>query len=295
MRIAKLGMTAGLVAAALFAAGCGRGNVGECETDDECESGFVCHTGANVCVASCETDTDCEDARYPSCSTIPGSETGTGSGTLACLCSESSCGDGQVCSTSLSVCLTTCTSDSNCGTGEVCDTTNGTCVPGTPAGTECSTTKAQPDTCAYGEFCGSSNTCSNLPTASCSNFSAHGATFNASTSNGPIIYEATKKSYAQDLGFCPPELPIRVQVTVKAYAKTDFPSTDATLESGTGTFGLHAVLANGSEGDVAVTGYTRSGKTASFVMNFCRESSSTTFGFAAHFVDGNEFCGQFNK
>jgi len=292
MRIAKLGMTASLAAAALFAASCGRGNVGECETDDDCESGFVCHTGAAVCVASCETEADCEDARYPSCAAIPGT-----TDTLACLCSESSCGEGQVCSTTLSVCLTTCTTDSNCGSGEVCDTESGTCVPGTPAGTECSNTKAQPDVCAYGEYCNASNTCADVALVStCANFSSHGATFNPTTSTGPVIYEVTKKSYAADAAFCGAGNPTRVQVTVKAYSKdADFPATDATLESGTGPFGLHYVLENGSEGEVAITGYTRSGKTATFTMNFCRPTDSTTFGFAAHFVSGNEVCGQFNK
>jgi hypothetical protein len=110
------------------------------------------------------------------------------------------------------------------------------------------------------------------------------------TSAGPIIYEATKVSWAADSSFCGAGTE-RLRVHVKAYRTTGtFPTTDAAFAAD-----LHYVLTNGNESTGVATqiegrSVTNSNRNAEWNHNFCVSSTLTQFTGALHFVNGNEFC-----
>jgi Cys-rich repeat protein len=74
----------------------------ECDSDDDCPSGEVCHLSTGICIVP---NGPCDD--------------------------DSDCGGGQVCNTDTGTCIDPdgpCDDDSDCGGGQVCDTETGTCV-----------------------------------------------------------------------------------------------------------------------------------------------------------------------
>jgi hypothetical protein len=267
-RLGLIGVTAAALALAL--AGCpDGGGVATCTSDTECQSDELCHPNAKVCVRKCSSTTDCPtEAKTCKTTTATGAQ-------MICTCATD-----QLCEQEL-------------GTGTVCSDSWEVCTP--TEGTSCSATAVQPDTCGYGQFCGTGSTCQAVAPPTCGNISGpHAATWNAATSTGPIIYEATKVSFAPDPAggpvFCGSAEPnTRVRVRVKAYRTTGtFPTTDAAFAAD-----LHYVRTDGSEGpSSAITGLTvtNNGRNAEWDQNFCVNSSLSQFTGALHFVGGNEFC-----
>jgi hypothetical protein len=273
----------------VWAGGCGAGGGSDvpCSTDTDCETNQLCHPTLDICVATCTQGSDCPD-EMKTCASLNGSG-------LFCQCANNDalCNtavEGNICSTGDKVCRPKCTGDSDCSSGRTCNTTTGQCSAG---GGSCSSSDTQPSTCSNGYYC-SSATCTAVPAPTCDNFtaSAHAATWTAASA-GPVIYDISKVSFANDAGFCGGGSPVRVKVHVKAYAKgsTLLPASESSLPGM-----LHYVQTNGTEGSLtsSVQNYTvNSGNTqGEFDLNFCRPSGSTTFSLGLHFVNGNEYCAQ---
>jgi hypothetical protein len=188
--------------------------------------------------------------------------------------------------------MTKCGSSADCPSGTACNASTGQCVR--TIGASCSTTAPEPDVCSYGQYCASGGTCQEVPAPTCPNFvgSSHGTSWSASTSSGPIIYDASKVSFATDTAFCPSApTQTRVKVHVKAYW------TSGTFSSNEATFaqGLHYVRTDGIEGgsvanQIQALSVTNNGHDAELDLNFCVDNSLSQFTGGLHFVDGNEFC-----
>ncbi|WP_375772505.1 hypothetical protein NR798_16985 [Archangium gephyra] len=300
-------MLAALGAMSMVLTGCpggGRESLA-CTEAADCLENEICHPDAKVCVQTCSIGDDCPESAK-TCEAISATNS-----TKVCKCStDALCqrddrlddASGLKCSTTSKVCTdggTTpaCTKDADCGTGQTCNTTTGTC---TAATTTCS--GEGQSTCAYGQFC-SGTTCTAVPAPTCANFDpAQGGrapTFNASTSTGPIIYDVTQVSFAQD-SFCGDgtagSTGLTAKARVKAYIRTGtFPAEKSALP------GLFYVRVNGSQVDgstlIRPSEYTTAdaGKRAEFTMNFCPGSTATTLSIGLYFTGGNEICKQLNR
>ncbi|MCY1079882.1 hypothetical protein [Archangium lansingense] len=300
-------MLAALGTMSLVLTGCpdgGRDSL-TCTADTDCLDAEICHPDAKVCVQTCPggTSAECPDSAKI-CETISATNT-----TNICKCSTSALcaqddrvtGVELVCDTTGSeVCVPKCSADTDCATGQTCDTASGICKAGSTPGQSC--TGEGQSTCSYGQFCSSSK-CTAVPAPTCANFDpAQGGrapTFNAATSTGPIIYDVTQVSFAQD-SFCGDgttgSTGMTAKARVKAYIKTGtFPGEKSGLP------GLFYVRVNGSQVDgttlIRPSEYTTAdaGKRAEFTMNFCPGSTATTLSIGLYFTGGNETCKQLNR
>ncbi len=323
-------------AVAVVAMGCPSGNESAdvCTADTDCGSGSICHPVEKVCVQTCESAADCPDSAKnceglnQSTGTDGGTQTSdAGVGQKICKCATSvlcngltNPGGSLVCNDETRVCVTKCGSDADCGSGRTCDTASGqckagsggTCTPACATGqtcqngtcvtqqTTCNSSNAQPDVCAYGQFC-SSNVCTAVPAPTCVNFDptqgGKAPVFDASTSTGPIIYSITKET--QDATWCNAGggEPDNVRVRVKAYNKNGtFPANSS------GVSGFFYVRVNGSQVDATTlirpqSGYsvTNGGKEAEFLVNFCLANNIGSISIGMYFTGGNEYCAQVSK
>ncbi|MDQ3262428.1 MAG: hypothetical protein M3Y59_02030 [Myxococcota bacterium] len=200
------------------------------------------------------------------------------------------CALGETCNIGTNLCeadpqADTCTRPGTCPGGQICNVATGECG----FSLSCSTTNAQPDACAYGQFCSTSN-CAEVPVpaSSCTNFAGTGHTVTWGTGKtGPVIYELTPQATVAGGTFCGSGF--RYRVDVKAYWGADvFPGDDRTLEGN-----LHLVGPDGVEIPAANTVQnvttTNSGKNVTFTVNYCRNVNAT-YSAGMHFTDGNEVC-----
>jgi hypothetical protein len=292
-RLGLIGVLAAAMGLMFVACGDGGDGVGAtCTTTENCQTGEICHTGAKVCVRTCTAGTDCPDSAK-NCEAIGGSDT-----RMVCKCSTdqlcaggATTGSSAICSDAFEVCMTKCSANADCPTGSTCETSTGECRPGP---TTCSTTDVQPAGCAYGKYCGTSGLCLAAPTPTCQNISLHGTTWNAQTSDGPVIYSLTQVgSLATGTQSCQAAQKL-ARVRVRAYRTTGtFPAaTDpqAVLAD------LHYVLENGTESPskpfVFPTSYTLSSNDQhlEFDLGFCPPDTISQFTAGLHFVNGNEMC-----
>ncbi|AKJ02413.1 hypothetical protein ATI61_108200 [Archangium gephyra] len=277
-------MLAALGAMSMVLTGCpdgGRESL-TCTADTDCIEGEICHPGAKVCVQTCTSGADCPESSK-TCEVISSTNS-----TKVCQCSTDA-----LCQRDERI------SDAS---GLKCSTTHKVCTDGdtTPTPTTCS--GEGQSTCAYGQFC-SGTTCTAVPAPTCANFDpAQGGrapTFNAATSTGPIIYDVTQVSFAQD-SFCGDgtagSTGLTAKARVKAYIKTGtFPAEKSGLP------GLFYVRVNGTQVDgttlIRPSEYTtaEAGKRAEFTMNFCPGSTATTLSIGLYFTGGNEICKQLNR
>lgn len=282
-----------------FMAGCGDdGGDGPatCTSNDDCNTeSEICHPTAGVCVQTCEAATDCPDTAK-TCAPLGG--TGPNAATRICQCSTDQLCNGDsetadlVCSDLDNVCVTKCASDGECGEGRVCNETSGQCEEDDTTGGTCSGEGRS--TCTYGQVC-TNSTCSALPTPACENYTNFQNKADLGTT-GPIIFKAEVVGAAIDNNFCGSgSTPKRVRVRLSAYSNTAFPQTSAELN------GLFYVITNGtrsnasissSPGNYTVTGTNRD--RADIIVNFCRESTSTTTSTGYYFSGGNFLCFQAN-
>lgn len=84
---------------------------GACDVDTDCEGDDFCHVYLKVCVANCVVETDACGDDLPVCN----EEDANGQRPLdnadfnnVCVCDDTSCGAGQVCSTEYGVCIDSC-------------------------------------------------------------------------------------------------------------------------------------------------------------------------------------------
>lgn len=262
----------------------------QCATTALCNSGeaggsLVCNDETKVCEVKCSDDSGCSNNR--TC------DTATGMCKAAAATCSPACTGNQVCDLATKTCVDKC-STGTCATGQVCDVATGLCE----AAAACVTTNAQPDTCAYGQFC-SSAVCKDVEAKpTCANFSGSTpAVWDAATSTGPIIFSVTKET--QDTAWCTAgsAQPDNVRIKVKAYNKNGtFPSTVS------GVAGFFYVKVDGSTIDATTilrpaSGYTQlqGGKEAEFLLNFCLPTSTSSISIGLKFTNGNEVCQQVAK
>ena len=267
-----------------------------CASSTDCLESEICHPTAKVCVTTCTAATDCPDTAK-TCDAVSTTDT-----TKVCQCStDALCNKDRetadlVCSTLDKVCTTKCTTDASCGTGRTCDTGTGQCKAG-GGNTGDSCVGEGLSTCSYGQFC-TAGKCAAVPAPTCANFTpAQGGKTPVWTtsSTGPIIYEVTQVSFAND-SFCSGAGDMTAKARVKAYTTgTAFPTSKDDLN------GLFYVRVNGTElggkGLIRPSEYAVSadGKTATFTMNFCPGATATALSIGLYFTGGNEICAQLTK
>lgn len=302
MQLRKMAFVAVLSTMGFMMAGCPEDTATStsCSTTSDCVAeSEICHPTAKVCVQTCTESSDCPDSS-PTCAAVSASDP-----TRVCQCTtDSGCNTDRevadlVCDPESAVCVQRCTSDASCNAGDTCNLTTGVCEAGGDTGDTCSGTAQS--TCSYGNFC-SAGTCAAVPAPTCDNFNpAQGGktpVWTATGSTGPIIYEITQVSYAND-SFCAGAGDVTAKARVRAYqpaaGTATFPADKANLP------GLFYVRVNGSQVDgsslIRPSEYTTSngGKNAEFTMNFCPGATSTTLSIGLYFTGGNEICAQLNK
>ncbi|HEX8700772.1 MAG TPA: hypothetical protein VF815_18150 [Myxococcaceae bacterium] len=293
----------------------------ECASTAECLESEICHPTAKLCVTTCDSGDDCPSSSK-TCAAVSATDTtkvcqcqtdqlcnlDTEDGSLICstldkVCTtkcaaDADCGAGRTCNTTSGQCqggTTGCTTNAQCGTGQVCDTATGQCKPGTNPGDSC--VGEGKSTCNYGQYCTASK-CTAVTAPTCANFDpARGgkAPVWTTSSTGPIIYEVTQVSFAND-SFCSGAGDVTAKARVKAYTTgASFPTDKDDLNA------LMYVRVNGSEipGDPLIRqseySVSADGKTATFTMNFCPGATATTLSIGIYFTGGNEVCAQLNK
>lgn len=161
----------------------------------------------------------------------------------------------------------------------------GTEEPGDP----CTTSDPQPSTCAYGSFCGASETCRSVPAPACDNFRKFPVSWDPATSTGPVTYAAELLSLGPDSTGCPSHIPTRFRSRLRAYSPSGgLPTTAAELST---VFSY--VNPNGSYisdpsqfSDIVTSGDL---KTTEFVVSNCvADQPTVSLGF--YFEEGNGFC-----
>jgi hypothetical protein len=265
-----------------------------CTTDGDCLEGEVCHPGSKVCVQTCTAGADCPSTAK-TCAAISTSDS-----RQVCQCSTDALCNSEgatdlVCSTLDKVCTSKCTSDASCGTGRTCDTATGQCKGG--GATTC--TGSAQSTCSYGKFC-SNSTCADAPVApaTCQNFSTNRPNWSATTSNGPVIYQASTLRYETNSSLC--QSGDAYVLSIKAYR------TDANWpDTRSGLSGFFYVNTGGTQTDVVNsglllpnTGYNRNTanpKDAEFQTYLCPGSNVASIQAAYYFTGGNPICQTFNK
>ncbi len=267
----------------------------KCTMDADCIEGEICHPTAKACVATCTAGADCP-ASAKTCAAIS-----TADNRQICQCStDQLCAtdvEGTVCSTLDKVCTPKCTADADCGAGRTCDTATGQCKAGGNTGTACTGTAQS--TCSYGQFCSNSK-CEAAPVApaTCQNFSASRPNWSASTSNGPVIYQASTLRYETNSSLC--QTGDAYILSIRAYrTDADWPATRAGLS------GFFYVNTGGQQTDVVNqgllipnTGYNRNPnnlKDAEFQTYLCPGSNVSSIQAAYYFTGGNPICQTFNR
>ena len=157
-----------------------------CESDAQCggdeQTSCVAFGGGKYCLSECETNNDCPTGYK--CYEGAGNRCIPGSATCEKKCIQEGCPDGKVCEFSTGNCVAqlkacdSCSVDDNCGEGSRCvkfATNDKRCMPecdsggGCPAGSTCGTeeqvkvckpTGAQ---CCFGEDCGGTAQCDDCP------------------------------------------------------------------------------------------------------------------------------------
>ncbi len=161
----------------------------------------------------------------------------------------------------------------------------GTEEPGDP----CTASDPQPSTCAYGSFCGASETCRSVPAPACRNFSLFPVSWDPAISTGPVTYAAELLSLAPDTTNCPAHRPTRFRSRIRAYSPSGaLPTTAAGLSK---VFSY--VNPNGSYisdasqfSDIVTSGDL---KNTEFVVSNCVADQPTVdLGF--YFEQGNGYC-----
>lgn len=148
----------------------------------------------------------------------------------------------------------------------------------------------QPAGCAYGSYCQStSGRCSEVPIPTCTNFTTHGTSWNASTSTGPVIYDTSVIRFTLDPNFCGSLATKRVTFRLKAYAPTaDLPTSLDEFSDR-----LRFVTSAGNEFKAsAIQNITTTDdrKNVTFDVNLCAPSETTSYTAGFFFVGGSEIC-----
>lgn len=154
----------------------------------------------------------------------------------------------------------------------------------------CRRNAIQPTVCSYGDYCNpDSSMCSTVPPPTCNNFAIHGTNWDASTSTGPVIYQATTISFAANDAYCPQPGMVRAKFRLMAYApEADLPTTlDGFYNR------LYGVTPSGAAYNVsAVQNITTShdNKNTTFDVSLCLASGTMSYTAGFFFVGGNEIC-----
>jgi hypothetical protein len=246
----------------------------QCSTDAICNGGtagsLVCSDLTKLCTAKCTSNAQCPSGA--TCETSTGQCRG-GSGSDAGM-------DAGVMDAG-----TACNGLGQCDYPEVCNFASGRCV----AGASCNMSGVQPDTCGYAGYCTSNSNCAQVPAATCSNFAAGGATpatFNPTTSTGPIIYfvenDPSPPAASCFRGFFVHSFFINAYRT-----DADWPSQLSAIPGG------WYVTSNGTKTDITAglpgSYYTPTGRTMRLRKYLCaQQQASITAGF--YFTGGNEYC-----
>jgi hypothetical protein len=232
MTFKKLGLLLVAAGTAAFLVACGDtsgtdGGTAGC-TSTSCASGETCLASAKVCVKTCTMGADCPDSAK-TCAPLGGGA--SDGGAMFCQCStdplcNGTSGGSLVCSKLDKVCVPKCGSTTDCSSPRTCDTGTGQCQTGTvdagspdagsgcfpgyctpetntcslttglcSAPITCTSANTEPDVCSYGQWCKSTNSCSDVPAlpdaTTCPNFGPSSSTQPAWTlpgDNGPIIF-----------------------------------------------------------------------------------------------------------
>lgn len=317
------------IAAVLFAMGAasaltgcgdtgGTMNSSTCSNDAQCTGeNEVCHTIAKQCVKACTDASGCSST-MATCA-VMGTTT-----TKVCQCtSDAECGGTNVCQ-SYGVCTAKCTSAASCPNGYSCNTGTGKCAPGgSDAGTDggmmmsdagtcthgscatgqfcnasgvcemkaCASTNAQPDVCGNGHVC-SGSSCADVQKGSCGNFTSGSTPLSwTPASSGPVIYEVTQTTFADDMVFCPSANARKhVKVQVKAYDPSGRLLGEASQPSmvyyRTDGNTLTLTAADNFQGYTS----TNSGKNATFSVNLCAPTGVTSLVVGFAYDNGNPVC-----
>lgn len=312
--------------AVCFWVGCGGlggnndgGLEGFCSADSQCTTGEICHPTAKLCVKTCMTATDCPSSAK-TCDLPVGAAGSTT--TKVCQCSTTQlCNGGStgtlVCSDHDKVCMTKCATANDCPSGRSCDATTGqckvmmsaACTQGSCTGGNicdftsgqckapavCSAVGSQPDVCGYGAYC-SALSCAEIAPAMCTNFAAGSSpvTWNPSMATGPVIYSINKVGFSVDDNFCcgmgmTCATNKRGKIHIAAYhpggmllGQTMQPSlqyyrTDMT-----------PIAVDATQIQSYMT--SNSGKNASFDVNFCLPTATTSLSIGLVYDNGNGAC-----
>lgn len=238
-------------------------NDNTCTTTEDCTlENEVCHPYLKQCVTStCESSADCGGAT-PVCNTGADAPISDAAFDGLCVCSATSCAEGDSCNTAGGVCeaggSSGCTDDSGCAEGEMCNVGTGTCfmacsevgamggactatevclADGTCAtpceNSECLTSE---QLCLYDEADADYNNCADpdAVTGSCANASSH-----SRGSGGPIIISIGS---GNDIGDCGDGgASDIIQYTLEVWSDTGFPSSFYTE-------GIMRLMMDGTEG-----------------------------------------------
>lgn len=294
-----------------------------CTSNADCDAATeICHPDVKQCVQTCELAADCPSSSRL-CEALGGTSADKDKKICKCSTSEICAADGsQVCNDTYKLCEPKCTVNTDCATGFACNTTSGQCERGTnptactpgscSANQVCNLTTgtcqaaatctgSSQSTCSYGQFC-NSGSCKDAPLASttCENFSGSNRPPFNSSSNGPVIYEVTRKEYQVNSAYCAGSAPDAFIVTVKAYRPdSNWPNTRSEVA------GFFYVRTDTTQLDIVTsgllvpnTGYNRNVnnlKDAEFNVYLCRPSSSQTLQVGFYFTGGNPVCANLNR
>ncbi|WP_148282235.1 hypothetical protein [Corallococcus coralloides] len=154
----------------------------------------------------------------------------------------------------------------------------------------CHRSAYQPAGCSYGDYCHpDTGRCSASPNSACDNFTIHGRSWDASTSTGPVIYEATAIRFAPDFTFCGREGLTRATFRLKAYAPAaDLPTSREELYGR-----IYFVSPAGGEFNALAlqnVTTTNQGKHITFDVNLCVLTVAASYTAGFFFTGGNEVC-----
>lgn len=313
--------------AMVFAVGCGDNNNPDagsgCSTDANCGTGKACHPVLKECVSTCTGASDCP-ASEKTCDSINGSTAKFCKCSTDALCNTSVAGN--ICSTATFQCTAKCTANSNCPSGSTCDTASGQCKgdntdagmdagtmdAGTAcnnvgictypqvcdftagrckAGATCNTANTQPDTCGYAGYCSVNSNCAQVSPPTCTNFPSGSAplAWNPASSTGPVIIGMTQVLALTSDGFCSAGAPVHGKIKVNAY------DPGGNLDGETSQPALTYYRTTGSPLSITmaeIQAYMSqaNGNAATFDVNFCAPTGTTSLTVALAFANGNGAC-----